>query len=126
MEANSNFPALHARLQRLIKGLGTEIPETMGGFGKLHKNAVADGVLSKQTKELIALGIAIAGCCDGCIAYHVKDALAAGATRQEIIETVGVVVMMGGGPAVVYACQALEALDQFERESAEDKALPAL
>ena len=41
-------------------------------------------------------------------------------------ETVGVVVMMGGGPAVVYACQAVEALEQFERERKEEESLPAL
>ena len=42
------------------------------------------------------------------------DAVKAGATRQEILETIGISIMMGGGPAVVYAGQALEALDQFE------------
>ncbi len=113
METNSNFPALHARLQRLIKGLGTEIPDTMGGFGKLHKNAVAEGVLSTRTKELIALGIAIGVCCDGCIAYHVHDALRAGASKEEIVETIGVAILMGGGPALMYGADAYEALEQF-------------
>ena len=42
------------------------------------------------------------------------DALKAGATRQEIVETLGVVMLMGGGPAAVYAGEALEALEQFE------------
>jgi alkylhydroperoxidase/carboxymuconolactone decarboxylase family protein YurZ len=51
-------------------------------------------------------------------AYHVHDALEAGATRQEIAETVGVAVMMGGGPSVVYGCQALEALDEFSEAAA--------
>ena len=64
-------------------------------------------------KQLIALGIGISAHCEGCIAYHVHDAVRAGASRQEILETLGIAIMMGGGPAVVYACQALEALDQF-------------
>ncbi|WP_423888993.1 carboxymuconolactone decarboxylase family protein [Bradyrhizobium sp.] len=38
------------------------------------------------------------------IAYHVRDALAAGATRPEVPEALGVAVMMGGGPAAMYAC----------------------
>ena len=51
--------------------------------------------------------------CEDCIAYHVHDAVAAGANRKEIAETIGVAVMMGGGPAAVYGAQALEATDQF-------------
>ncbi len=52
--------------------------------------------------------------CDGCIAYHVHDAIQASATRLEMIEALAVAVLMGGGPAAVYAAQALEAIEQFE------------
>lgn len=102
--------------------LGMAIPETMQGFGALHKAAVAENVLSTKTKELIALSIGIAVRCDGCIAYHVNGALEAGASREEIVETIGVAVMMGGGPAVVYGCEALEALNQFVKENALENA----
>ena len=51
-----------------------------------------------------------------CIAFHVHDALAAGASRAEVLDTLGVAVMMGGGPAAMYACDALTALEQFESE----------
>jgi AhpD family alkylhydroperoxidase len=61
-----------------------------------------------------ALGIGIAARCDGCIAYHVHDALKAGASRKEIVETIGVAVLMGGGPAAVYGTEAFAALNQFE------------
>lgn len=37
-----------------------------------------------------------------------------GATRQGVLDAIGVAVMMGGGPAVVYGSQAYEALAQFE------------
>jgi hypothetical protein len=30
------------------------------------------------------------------------------------VETIGVAVMMGGGPSVMYGAEALEALNQFE------------
>ena len=51
--------------------------------------------------------------CDGCMAYHVHDALRGGASPDEITETIGVAVKMGGGPSVIYGCEALEALLQF-------------
>lgn len=109
-----NYPEYHEHLEELIGRLGRELPGTMLGFGKLHEEAVADGALKKGTKELVALGIAIAVHCDGCIAYHVHDAMETGATQGEIAETVGVAVLMGGGPSVVYGAEAMEAVDQFE------------
>lgn len=100
-------------LTKLMGELGTKIPETMKGFNALHKASILDGSLPSKTKELIALGIAITVRCDGCIAFHVHDALKAGATSVEIMETIGVAILMGGGPAVVYGCEAMEALGQF-------------
>lgn len=100
-------------LDGLMKELGTEIPSTMNSFNTLHKSVISEGALPPKIKELIALGIAITLRCDGCIAFHVHDALISGATSQEILETIGVAILMGGGPSVVYGCEALEALNQF-------------
>lgn len=96
-----------------MRDLGQEIPETMKAFGQLHKVTTADGVLSKKTKELIALAIAITVRCDGCIAFHVHDAIKANASTAEIAETIGTAILMGGGPSVMYGCEALEALRQM-------------
>jgi AhpD family alkylhydroperoxidase len=108
-----DYPKYYSELQRLIGKLGEELPGPMGGFARLHKEAVAEGALSPKVKELIALGIGISVRCDGCISYHVHDALRAGATREELAETIGVAVLMGGGPSVVYGSEALEAVEQF-------------
>jgi AhpD family alkylhydroperoxidase len=113
----TNYPEQYAHLQKLVARLMMETPGTLGGFRHLHKESQAEGALSKKTKELMALAISIAGHCDSCIAYHVHDALKAGAARKEILETIGVAIMMGGGPALMYGCDALEALEQFEAKS---------
>lgn len=111
---SKDYPEMYEHLKSLMSQLGSEAPAVMRGFGSLHAASTSDGVLPTKTKELIALGIGIAVHCDGCIAYHVHDALRAGATRSEVVETIGVAMMMGGGPAVVYSCEALEAVGQFE------------
>lgn len=103
----------HQDLQNYIAQLHHVLPDTMTAFSHLSKAALTPGQLSSKVKELIALGIAIALRCDGCIAYQVHDALNAGAKREEILETIGVAVLMGGGPAVVYGTEALVALKQF-------------
>lgn len=110
----NKYPEHYRHLQGLMIKLGNELPGPLSGFGQLHRHAVADGALSTKVKELIALGIGIAARCDGCITYHVHDALRAGATRKEILETIGVAILMGGGPAAMYGVEAFEALEQFE------------
>jgi AhpD family alkylhydroperoxidase len=108
------YPEYHSRLRNLLGKLGKELQGPMAGFGQLHKAALADGALSMQVKELIALAIAVNARCEGCIAFHTHDALRAGAGRPEILEALGVAVLMGGGPSAMYACEALEALEQFQ------------
>ncbi len=114
---STDYPTKHHDLQVLMGRLSREMPGAIAGFAHLHKEATAAGTLSVKFKELIALGIAVAIRCDDCIAYHVHDALKAGATHAEIVETLGVAVMMGGGPATMYACEAFEALEQFEKKN---------
>jgi AhpD family alkylhydroperoxidase len=110
----ANYPERRQEVQGLMIRLGRELAGPMGGFASLHKAATAKGALDTKTKELIALGIAVAVRCDSCIAFHMHDVLAAGATRAEVLETLGVAVMMGGGPAAMYASDAFAALEQFE------------
>ena len=70
--------------------------------------------LDFKTKELVALGVAVAIRCDDCIGFHVKAALDQGASREEVLETLGMAIYMGAGPSVMYANHALEAFDQFK------------
>jgi AhpD family alkylhydroperoxidase len=117
-----NYPKYRQHLNLLMKRMSKELAGPVSGFAQLRSKSLWDGALNRKTKELIALGIAIAARCDACIAYHVHDALRAGATRPEIVETIGVAMFMGGGPATMYGCQAFEALEQFETELAEELA----
>ena len=88
-------------------------PDTMNAFLALHKAAMREGELSVKHKELIATAISIAARCDGCIGAHVAAALKAGASKQELVETIDVAVLMGGGPAVIYGTQALAAVEEL-------------
>jgi len=89
------------------------LPEVMKAFGGLAQAATAEGALSSRTKELVALALGVAVRCDGCIAFHARAAQKFGASREEILEIVGMGIYMGGGPSLMYGAQALEAYDQF-------------
>lgn len=100
----------------LIKGIGAlqaSHPDVMNSFGALSTAATTSNALDMKTKELMALAVGITSHCDGCIAYHTKKALELGANREEVVETIGLAIYMGGGPAVVYGADALTAFDQF-------------
>lgn len=109
------------------RSLRAAIPETWDGFGRLHKEAVADGALPARIKELMALTIAVVKHCDGCIAYHAKAAARRGATPEEVAEALGVALLMDGGTASVYGPRAWDAYREFApptseaTESATDK-----
>lgn len=87
--------------------------DAWAGFGALHEAALADGALPASTKELIALAIAVATHCDGCVAYHAKGAAVKGAAREEVVDALSVALLMAGGPASVWAPRALAAFDEF-------------
>ena len=93
--------------------LEKEIPETFRGFDIMGQNAKKNGFLTEKTKELIALGIAIATRCDSCIAFHVKSLVMLKTSRDEILEALSMCSYMGGGPSIAYSAKALEAFDQF-------------
>jgi AhpD family alkylhydroperoxidase len=89
------------------------IPETMKAYGALGRAAQAQGALDPKTKELIALALGVATHCEGCLAYHARNAHKLGASRQEVAEALAVAIQMGGGPNVNYAADALRAFDEF-------------
>jgi len=108
-----DYPAIVGDISRNLKILRRDIGETMQGFSSMAQAASRSNALDKKTKELIALAIGVATRCDGCIGFHSEALVKLGATRQEIEEALGMAVYMGGGPALMYAADAIGAYDQF-------------
>jgi len=107
------YPDQLAHMKTYIGKMARKQPEAVKAFTGLHKASMQTGALESKTKELMALAIAVVTHCEDCIAYHVHDALKAGANEEEIMETLGVAIMMGGGPALMYGTHAVEAMEQF-------------
>lgn len=108
-----DWPETAAALTDALKPLRTGAAEPMKAFSALARAALEPKALDTKTKELIALGISVAVRCDGCVAFHAEAAVRQGASREEVLETMGMAIYMGAGPSVMYAAQALEAFDQF-------------
>lgn len=100
-------------IRKDLGALRPAIADVSVAFGDLARAATAPGELDTKTKEFIAVAIGVATRCEDCIGFHVKAAIIAGATREEISETIGMCVYMGGGPSLMYGAKALAAFDQF-------------
>ncbi len=100
-------------LRQPTRDLRAAIPGPWAGFSDLHEAAMADGVLPGRFKELMALAIAVADGCDGCIAFHARAAAIKGASEPEVAEALGVALLMAGGPASVEAPRAFQAFREF-------------
>ena len=111
--ATDTYRALTQAVSTELASLRSSTPEVMKAFGELGRAATAEGALDKKTKELIALALSVAARCDPCIGFHTQALAKLGATRQEVDETLGVAVYMGGGPSLMYAASAIKAFDEL-------------
>lgn len=107
------FNDLTKDLNNQLTKLRKEIPEVMAGFSSLAQAASKNGALDKKTKELIAMALAVANHCPGCIGFHSQALVKLQTTRAELLETLGMAIYMGGGPSLMYAAEALEAFEEF-------------
>lgn len=90
-----------------------EMPDVMAGFSSLARAATKEGALDKKTKELIAMALAVANHCEGCIGFHSQTLVKLKASREELLETLSMAIYMGGGPSLMFAAEALEAFEEF-------------
>jgi AhpD family alkylhydroperoxidase len=86
-----------------LKTLGKGAPAAMDAFWAFDKAALADGVVPKKYKELIAIAVALTTQCPYCLEIHRGNAGKAGATAEEIAETALVVAALRAGAAITHA-----------------------
>jgi AhpD family alkylhydroperoxidase len=109
-----NWLGITTEMSTAVKELRSGSPNVMKEFAALARAALEPKALDIKTKELIALAISVATRCDPCIAFHAQSAVKQGASRDEVMEAMGMAIYMGAGPSVMYAAQAIEAYDQFK------------
>ncbi|MDP6479079.1 MAG: carboxymuconolactone decarboxylase family protein [Phycisphaerales bacterium] len=81
-------------------------------FRTMYKAILEPESLDIKTKELMAIVAAVSRLCEHCLHHHVPLAHKNGATREEILETLDVAVLMGGGPAHAFSKIALKLYDE--------------
>jgi AhpD family alkylhydroperoxidase len=110
-------PALAARRRELA-------PETHHAFDEFSRAVFGDGALDRRTKQLIAVAVAHATQCPYCIQGHTKLAHRAGASPEQIMESIWVAAEMRAGGAFAHSTLALHSLDTERSDSSADALQP--
>jgi AhpD family alkylhydroperoxidase len=89
------------------------LPNLMAPMGAVLDAVYKDGALSTKVKRLMSLAIALKGGTTNCILAQTMLALETGASKEEILETLSVVVAMNGTAGVAESLRVLKLLDEL-------------
>lgn len=81
--------------------------ESWKAFQDLSSAVMKEGAISVKNKELIALGVALTTQCNYCLELHRQGAEKAGATQEEIAETIMIAGALRAGAAITHGTQLL-------------------
>jgi AhpD family alkylhydroperoxidase len=96
-----------------VKEVGQLSPDTIKGYLELSSAGQKKDLLGAKFRELIALAVAVTARCDGCITVHTEAAIRQGATKEEIVEALGVAVAVNAGAALVYSTRVMDAVKEY-------------
>lgn len=82
-------------------------------FFALDNKAYVAGVLPAKQKELMGLSASMVLRCNDCIFYHIDRSIQEGATRQELMETFNIALIVGGSIVIPHLRYAFEVMDEL-------------
>lgn len=98
---------------RLLKEMGKLAPTEFNAWLTLDKICQReDGAIPRKYRELMAIAVACTTQCPYCIEVHTKAAKAAGASREELVETAFLAAALRAGGAATHGAMALKFYDQ--------------
>jgi 4-carboxymuconolactone decarboxylase len=98
---NEHLPDIYLRLR-------DQLPAVSAALDALGEATVVAGPLDERTQRLVKLGIAIGAQSEGSVRSHARRALAAGASRDDLLHVVALTISTRGFPAAVAAFSWIE------------------
>jgi AhpD family alkylhydroperoxidase len=106
-----NWSEYRDQVNAAIKEMSAANPDVVRAYIGLNSANAKSAHLDAKTRELIALAVAVTLRCDGCINAHTDAAIKAGAAKEEIVDALGVAIMVNAGAAMVYSARTIDAFD---------------
>jgi AhpD family alkylhydroperoxidase len=100
---------------RLLGKFAKALPGLMAVEKPVVDEVYKDGALNTKTKRMMSLALALGAGCTNCILGQTKGALDAGATREELLETLSVVVSMRGTTGIAESLRVIKLLEEMEK-----------
>ncbi len=102
-----------------MRKLRAAAPEAFAGFVGFDEAAISapSKTIPLKYTELIALGVALTTQCAYCIEAHTLAAKKAGATEQEIAETVFTAAALRAGGAITHGWLAMKFFGEADEQS---------
>jgi ribonuclease HI len=86
-------------------------------FFALDNKAYIDGALNAKTKELMGLVASMVLRCNDCIFYHIDRSIQEGASRQELMESFNIALIVGGSIVIPHLRYAFQMMEEIFKES---------
>lgn len=82
-------------------------------FFSLDSQAYREGALPPKTKEMLGLVASLVLRCDDCIKYHIVRCHEEGVTSEELVEALGIGLVVGGSITIPHLRRAFRAWDEL-------------
>ena len=112
------FNEYRARMNERILGEDNRVIKRVFSVDSLAYTA--GGSLPRPTRELLGLVASLVLRCDDCVRYHLAESVAAGLSREEIVEAMSIGLVVGGTIVIPHLRRAIEFLDALEAEGSRD------
>jgi ribonuclease HI len=86
-------------------------------FFALDNKAYLDGSLPAKTKELMGLVASMVLRCNDCIFYHIDRSIQEGASKDELMESFNIALIVGGSIVIPHLRYAFEVMEDIIKET---------
>lgn len=104
---------LNNERKRLLNKFKKALPEVTSAEYDVLDEVYRAGALSTKVKRLIALAIGLRVGCTNCVLAQTMNALDAGATKEEILETLAVEIAMTGTTGIAWSLRVIKLLEEL-------------
>ena len=89
---------------------GKRAPQQADAWYTYYRAVKTQGVLDPKTKELVAAAVGLVMRCKHCVEAHTKDAIKAGASKEEVAEALMVASQIASASQLFFMGDELEKL----------------
>lgn len=107
------FTAYRSKMNDKILGENNKLIKRLFN---LDTNAYLPGALDVKTKELLGLVASAVLRCDDCVRYHLQTLHEHKATKEEVMETLGIATLIGGTIVIPHLRRAYEFWEALEQQ----------